>query len=375
MRLRLLPDDPNLRWTPYAYLVYAAFFVVVVVLQKDWPAWLYAAHALGFVAFLVLYFYGYWVQGPRLVAVGLAIAGLGVAFAPVNAGASSFFIYGGAFLGELAPARRAVWWLAGLTTFIAAYAWLADLAPWVWAPALVFTPMVGGLNLHHAEIRRRDSRLRLAQDEVQRLATVAERDRIARDLHDLLGHSLSVIVLKAELASRLAERDPARAVEEIRDVERVSREALAEVRKAVRGYRNSGFRDELARAREALDAAGVALDADVARVQLPPVEDHALALVLREAVTNVVRHARASRCRVSLGASTGGVSLAVEDDGVGVRAPSGHGVDGMRERVVALGGTFALTAAAAGAMGAARGTRVAVTVPLDLARPHAATAS
>lgn len=374
MRLRLLPDDPNLRWTPYEYLVYMAYFVVVAVLQRGWPGWLYAAHAAGIAAFLVLYFRGHWVQGPQLVAVSLAIAGLGVAFAPVNAGASCFFIYSGAFLGELAPARRAAWWLAGLTAFVALYAWVAGLAPWVWAPALLFTPMIGGLNLHYAEIRRRDSRLRLAQDEVQRLATVAERDRIARDLHDLLGHSLSVIVLKAELASRLADRDPARAIEEIRDVERVSREALAEVRKAVRGYRNSGFRDELARAREVLEAAGVALEADVAREQLPPVEDHALALVLREAVTNIIRHARASRCHVTLAPEGRGLALSVEDDGMGTRGSAGEGVAGMRARVEQLGGTFAITAGK-GAQQGGRGTRVAATVPVDLARSHGGAAS
>jgi two-component system, NarL family, sensor histidine kinase DesK len=236
----------------------------------------------------------------------------------------------------------------------------------VWAPALVFTPLIGGLNLHHAELRRRDARLRLAQDEVQRLAKVAERDRIARDLHDLLGHTLSVIVLKSERASRLAESHPARAAEEIRDVERVSREALAEVRKAVRGYRNSGFRDELARAREALEAAGVELVADVERVHLPPVEDHALALVLREAVTNVVRHAAASRCEVTLSAGNGALALAIQDDGVGGRAPAGEGVTGMRTRVQEIGGRFAITTGGeAGRLTTSRGTRIEVRVPWE----------
>lgn len=368
MRLRLLPDDPNLGWTPYAYLVYVLVFAAVPFLQRDWPAWLWAAHALGLIAFLALYFYGYWAHGRRLVAVALAIAALGVAFSPVNGGANSFFIYAGAFLGELAPVRRAVWALAALTAFVAAYAWAMQLPPWVWIPAVVFTPMVGGLNLHGAEIRRRDARLRLAQDEVQRLAAVAERDRIARDLHDLLGHTLSVIVLKSELAARLADRDPARAADEIRDVERVSREALAEVRKAVRGFRHSGFRDELARAREALEAAGVELTTDVASVQVPPVEDHALALVLREAVTNIVRHARATTCTVSLAAVADALRLTVVDDGVGPEGPPGEGLSGMRDRVRELGGQFVFGPAATSPLAAARGTRLEVAVPMGLTR-------
>lgn len=113
---------------------------------------------------------------------------------------------------------------------------------------------------NHASYRRRvaDAQLAAAHAEQERLAAEAERERIARDLHDLLGHTLSVIVLKSELAGKLAGRDPARAAEEIREVERISREALGEVRAAVSGYRGSGLSAELARAKVALDAAGCA---------------------------------------------------------------------------------------------------------------------
>lgn len=343
MRVRLLPDDPRLGWAPYAYLVYLSYFVATPLLLPRLltPFW-WAAHGVALAAFLALYFTGYWVRGARLAGVALGIAALAVALTPVNPGAGTFFIYAGAFLGELAPRRQAIWSVAGLTAFVAVFAWAADLGPWAWGPALVFTPFVGALNIQDAEIRRKNARLRVAQDEVARLAQVAERERIARDLHDLLGHTLSVIVLKSELASRLASRDVDRAIREIREVERISREALAEVRGAVQGYRASGVRDEIARARETLDSAGVRLDAEVAAGELPPVEDRALALLVREAVTNIVRHAHATRAGIRLMRAGDALLLEVEDDGVGAAAGAheGSGIAGMRARVEELGGTF-----------------------------------
>ena len=119
-------------------------------------------------------------------------------------------------------------------------------------------------------MRRKDRALLKAREAVEHLAVVAERERIARDLHDLLGHTLSVIVIKSELAAKLADRDMARAVEEIRDVERISRTALQEVRRAIHGYRGERLQDELTNGRAALTAAGVTLDASVELVGLDP---------------------------------------------------------------------------------------------------------
>src|SRR5438105_13442886 len=124
---------------------------------------------------------------------------------------------------------------------------------WLWP--VIFTVLIGAANVHQQQRSAANARLRLAHDEIEHLAKVAERERIARDLHDLLGHTLSLIILKSELASKLADRDIERARNEIRDVERISREALTQVRAAVRGYREGGLRRELDSAREALDTA------------------------------------------------------------------------------------------------------------------------
>jgi two-component system sensor histidine kinase DesK len=230
---------------------------------------------------------------------------------------------------------------------------------------LVFVPLIGGVNLHFAQVGRANARVQRAESEIGRLAAVAERERIARDLHDVLGHTLSLIVLKSELAAKLAERDPTRAAREIREVEQVSRAALAEVREAIRGYRAT-LDDEAARARRLLDAAGIR--AEVAIGERPPdrARDEALALVLRETVTNVVRHSGATVCRVAAACADGACTLTVADDGRGGgrggAVHEGGGLRGVRERVEALGGRVACDGA--------RGMRVTVTIPEPVVAPE-----
>jgi len=201
--------------------------------------------------------------------------------------------------------------------------------------------------------------LRQAREEVGRLAVAEERLRFARDLHDLLGHSLSVIVLKSELAGRLGEADPARAAHEIRDVERVAREALREVREAVAGYRQRGLSQELESARVTLDAAGIEARLDNVAGGLPTPVDSTLAWALREGVTNVIRHSRAAHAEVHVVRADGQVELELLDDGVGCQdCGDGNGLRGLRERVAAREGTVAAGDRPGG------GFRLAVRLPL-----------
>jgi two-component system sensor histidine kinase DesK len=173
------------------------------------------------------------------------------------------------------------------------------------------------------------------------LAKVAERERIARDLHDVLGHTLSVITLKSELAGKLMDRDPQRAGQEIREVEQISRQALSDVRDAIRGYRSKGLVAELAQAKSTLETAGLMVHVDAATsMQLPPMQESVLSLAVREAVTNVVRHAKARTCRLRIEQQNGTCRLEVADDGQGFTSMEGNGLRGMRERVEMLGGTL-----------------------------------
>jgi two-component system sensor histidine kinase DesK len=199
-----------------------------------------------------------------------------------------------------------------------------------------------------------------AREEVARLAAENERTRIARDLHDVLGHSLTTITMKSALAHRLLDRDPARARDEMMAVEELSRQALAEVRATVAGYREPTLTGELATGRELLRAAGVeaALPSSVEAV--PPGHRVLFAWVVREGLTNVVRHARAGSCTVALGATWVEVTddgRAGAGDGDGSGAGTGHGLVGLRERVAAAGGTLVAGRASTG------GWRLRVDVP------------
>ena len=193
-----------------------------------------------------------------------------------------------------------------------------------------------------------------ARAEVARLASEAERARIARDLHDLLGHSLTVITVKSGLARRLAEGGSPRAVEEIAAVEGLSRQALTDVRAAVSGYREVTLASELARGRELLRAAGVVADLPTATDPVDAEHQELFGWIVREGITNVVRHARATRCAVSLSA----YGVEIRDDGTGAPGSGGAGLTGLRERVAAAGGTVE-----AGPVEAPRGWLLRVTLP------------
>lgn len=345
----------GLGWAKFAWLVYLSFYFGALIVKPGTPRdWIIALAAVAI--FLPLYFRGFRSTGRELLAISSAIYVLGALMMPINPGANCFFVYAVAFLGFAVRPALAARWLVGMLAGIALQAWLFDWHSMIWIPTLLVAPVVGATNIAFAQRRRYGEELRVARTAVEEMARIAERERIGRDLHDLLGHTLSVIVLKSELASKMAERDPARAVEEIRDVERISREALAEVRKAVRGYRSEGLDDEMANAERVLAAAGVEPVLDVTRLPLSPSEERALAFALREAVTNVVRHAHARHCWIALRAEGGRAVLEVRDDGRGGADPDGSGLSGMRERLRPLAGTVERDGR--------NGTRLMLTLPL-----------
>ncbi len=171
------------------------------------------------------------------------------------------------------------------------------------------------------------------------LAIVEERERVARDVHDVLGHSLTVVTVKAELAERLVDLDPERAKAELAEIQALSRQALAEIRATVGGLRVARLGDELASARTALAGAGIEAHVPDDPSAVDPRHRTVLAWVLREATTNVVRHSDADACWVELATNR----LTVRDDGRGLGGrPEGNGIRGLRERVEAAGGRLSL---------------------------------
>ena len=203
----------------------------------------------------------------------------------------------------------------------------------------VAIPVVAIVSLGVHQVFRSNQELAEARVRIARLAAENERFRIARDLHDLLGHSLTTITVKAGLARRLGEADPARSRQEIAEVEDLARRSLADVRAAVSNYRDVTLAGELATGRELLRAAGITADVPRAADVIDPTHQELFGWVVREGLTNVVRHSHASSCSVRL--SPGSVEIV--DDGVGRNGGPGHGglgngLTGLHERVAAAGG-------------------------------------
>ncbi|KHK95204.1 histidine kinase [Microbacterium mangrovi] len=207
----------------------------------------------------------------------------------------------------------------------------------LWVPAIILS--ISLMMAAFAQTQATMARLRATQRHVEALAAERERGRVARDLHDILGHSLTVIAAKSELGERLVDIDPERAKGEMADVASLARGALADVRATVAGFRGMSVGGELAAVRVALDAADIALEAPVNADAVGPEHRELAGWVLREGVTNVIRHARATRCRVRLDAA----SVIIDDDGIGPTTGSGgSGLTGLRERVDAAGGTMSI---------------------------------
>ena len=352
-----LPEKTG-RWRAWnlIWLIYSVFFIIEPLQSGSRRQLLVLAGV--YACFLGIYVTLIWTRRARIRRLMLlAMALLGAAYYPMNPSAgATIFIY----VASLTPYATgsfplAVGTIIASTLASAAEGFLLHRNAWEWGSLSFLAACIGTGNLIQALRSGATERLLRAQEEIEHLAKVAERERIARDLHDVLGHTLSVVVLKSELAGKLIGSDAAGARREIGEVEQIARQALSEVREAIRGYRAEGIAAEIARARRVLDAAGVRLDWQAQSLRLEPAHESVLSLVLREAVTNILRHAGATRCWLELAADGGGTHLSVRDDGKGTVEREGNGIRGMRERIEALGGRLEIDSR--------QGTRLTVAIP------------
>lgn len=337
---------------PYLWAFSLSFFYWKYLYVNP-PALELALALLTGVVFLPIYFASYWFDGERKVLAVLATCLIGALWAPENSFSGTFYIFAAGMCAGIAGPRRAYLGLGAVMAVALLVAGALALTCTTAAtrfliPVLAIGLPVGIAGVMETTLRRSREQLLRKQEEVEHMATIAERERISRDLHDLLGHTLSLITLKAELAGKLADRDHEACKREIGDIERSARNALAEVRAAVTGYRATGFAHELASARASLAAAGIEMTQQVQALALPPAAENVMALALREAVTNIIRHAGATQCEVSLSSEGGAILFRIADNGA-LRADAttirhGNGLNGMRERVAAIGGALALSA-------------------------------
>lgn len=335
----------DLRWLFGAVWLLFLGYPIATLVTEPMPLWERVAGAALLVAFIVVYVWFCrnamfqtepgW--RPALAATAVLVlltAALLPILGPDAVGLAPYLIVAAAF------SLPSPWRLVAMVAILAAAVVIPEVAGWhvdlgvIAIIAAIGLSMLAGqeMRAREAERERAEQRQRVLQSE---LAVIAERERVARDVHDILGHSLTVISVKTELAGRLIDLDPERAKTELAEVNALAREALAEVRSTVGDLRSPQLPSVLAAAESALTAAGID-----AVLPDPGVADPAFAglfaWVVREAVTNVVRHSGATRCVVGLSA----FRITVCDNGSGFSCGSGNGLSGLAERVSDAGGRF-----------------------------------
>ena len=351
------------RWVA---LLCSAYFFVMPAYRHSLAAWM--EFGVFYAAFLILYFLVAELTGRRQTVAFVLFFLFIFLYYPLNQQAYLLFVYPFATLCFFLTRLRTLF-LVLITMMAGVVAETLYLGrPSYTAESVLLLCVILGLsNFAFAQQARTNSLLERANSEIERLTQEAERERIARDLHDLLGHTLTVITVKLDLARRLLSHDTSydfvRARNEIVEAEQTARNALAEVREAVSGYRAEGLDAEIGRARRSLLSADVKLTTTLAPVNLSSSQVNVLCLALREAATNIVRHAHATVCHVALLEKDSRIYFTIEDNGRGGQICEGNGMRGMRERVQSVAGAVKLTGLANG------GTSLELTLPLECESP------
>lgn len=372
LRSRMVPaEDSSLAdslrrgkspWSDWVHLLWSMWVFLTPMLSHGYDLRWAGLTLLSYPVFLWLY--AQVLMAPRRIAwrYALAMAAMSLLLLRWYPAGLSYFIFGCVMLrvsaSRVTLRRYVLQLLAMNAVYVAVAVWIGyPREMWLWVPAM--TLIIGIIiNVERAS-QEKDAALALSHEEVRRLAATAERERIGRDLHDLLGHTLSLITLKLELARKLSERDPEASRRELADAERVARSALAEVRSAVTGIRSTDLAAELASARLMLECSQVHLDYQPPPAGIPPRIERGLSLVLREAATNITRHAHAGRVQILFAREPGVLQLTIADDGRGGVNADGNGLAGMRTRVRELGGSLGIESPRG------HGTRLLVRVPVD----------
>jgi two-component system sensor histidine kinase DesK len=352
--LRLLPRRYEHTWEIYASLLFLVFFFAGL---RDASVLEAAAALAATVVFLGLYFFAHWLRPPRPLWPASGMIGLGLAFLPYNPGASVFFCYAATTASLLLPFG---WALVAVAASLASFL-SAGAALHFGEDALAINSLVVlCTSAIYMQVRRGEearAHLYWREEELAELHKASERRRIAQDLHDHLGHALSLMAVKAELARKLG---GARAHDELGDIAATARETLAQVRHVIGGHYQTAFGDEIKRAETLLRGAEIKTSVRVDLVSpLPPRQDAMFALILREAVTNIIRHSRARNCEINLRADAGQACLSIHDDGRGARSFAGMGVRGMRERAEQMGAVLSIEGEG--------GVRIEIVAPISTA--------
>ncbi len=324
---------------PAFYLVYMLFYFI---------PWLFRAPTLidiiaffiALLLFLPIHFISFSKPDPKFIGAIILTQAIGFIIAPFHGMAGVFHIYASCQAGFQRPVKR-----AGIITVLLAFSFIAQSifihVNWFEVGLVLFigavsgiTCMAGAEDIEHMEYLERTSVLD------KQHAALAERERIAADLHDLLGHTLTMVALKSEVADKFLDKDIERARLEIREIRNEARSALSDVRLAVSGMTATTISAEVERAREALKAAGIALKIVGQSPAVSAHQDKVLGLAIREAVTNIVRHSKAENAELRFIQDKNGLDISIKDDGVGGVFVPGAGLTGLKRRMESLGGSL-----------------------------------
>ncbi len=348
--MRLLPRKHILQydWLAHLYAVIALLFPVAFFLSDSeanpWQL------ALLIPLFMLQWYHGFWqsekhVAGHYLIMMFLASWAMSMHWL-----GAAYFFYGQVFLLKVS---RFLWASIALNLqaiWIVVLAWWWQFPP-IFSVAFYLLSVLGGhanyLFFTHLNTQRQ---MLMTQEELEYVSRERERERIARDLHDILGHTLSVIALKADLADKLITAKRAdKAQSELSDIAEAARTALADVRQTMTGYRSGNLRSEVLSAKRSLEAADIEASLpDNLPKRISREVENVLSLIIREAVTNVIRHSRASLCTINLFNKARCWHLIVEDNGIGWKGEHGNGLTGMSERVSVMGGKLMIKSESSG---------------------------
>lgn len=332
--------ESKLSWV---YLINLIFYIIPLLTARFSP-WQYLSMLMALLLFLGCYFWAYRCNRHNMHWPIAGIVLVAALITPVNPGSVSMFAYAGFFIGFAYSLKRYLL----LITLLLALLVLLDLTLTIhWNLFLIMgIPIVLAVSfLGRAEQAKLRHRLAEQQsgDEIKQLATMVERERIGRDLHDILGHTLSSVILKADLAEKLLARQQAEAAQQqLTELSQIAREALSQVRQSVSGYKHHGLTAEVARLLSRLRDAGFVAELTGEIPQLDSRRETAIVLALTELVTNIMRHSKGDSCQLRFTEQAGTLHICLSDNGRQADVKEGNGITGLRERLTAINATLKL---------------------------------
>lgn len=327
----------------WVYLINLIFYFIPLFAVR-FAVWQYVCMAVALLLFLACYFWAHHSSRNKMHWPILGIVLVATLITPINPGSVSMFAYAGFFIGFAYALRRYLLLMSLLIGLLVLLNLTLDIR---WNLFLIMgIPIVLAVSfLGRAEQAKQRHYLssQQSEDEIKQLAAMVERERIGRDLHDILGHTLSSVILKADLAAKLlAHQQTEHAQQQLTELSQIARDALSQVRQSVSGYKHQGLTAEVAKLLGRLRDAGfqAELTGDVPR--LDNRRETAIILALTELVTNVMRHSKGDSCQLSFQQQGPALHICLNDNGQFTQMKEGNGLTGLRERLAAMGGTLTL---------------------------------